>query len=432
MYWLTIIMTISIDVIIFYSIFKFLKKRKKLKLNFKGRHPKLKKIGCLLILLITGGSIIFLSYNISNRFAFIRLNLSGYYEWRESNGQDYLYVEANEHYDLGYHTGHALSWKIVQMKYLLFFGASFYGLNYFNLIEMSNQYLKKIPEDYQKEILGVSEGASQASGFYISFSDILIQNLFFEILYGRHEPTTLELNSDFGCTAFGANNTDSTMIIGQTMDLLKPMGLVQSFVLHKLNNEPLIFSYRLGGALALPMAKNENGLTIVFNLVQTNIISPIITPTFVLIREGLSSLTSVKDFKDYLFPNNQSSFCRNFIICNNTLLLSIQALPEIQEIKNINATITTSNTYLNTEWENYLKDPKYSKERQVHAETRLLEAYNDNILSDSELLDIFKDEPIIYRNEEGLFGVGTLSFMTTNSFGFNSPGDSNQVGVIPI
>jgi len=372
------------------------------------------------------GGIIFVFYNISNRIAFYR-QVSGKAEWRVSNGQRYLYVEADTHYDLGYNTGKALSYEIVKAKYLLIATGLVYGLSYLKMESMSKDYLDYIPNKYQREIEGMKDGATAGSGFSITFSDILIQTLFFEIIYGRFNPTS---SAPFGCTDLGAKNNDNSIIIRQNVDIAKPFSLIHSFVLHKLNDDPLVFTYRLGGSLGFPTGKNEHGLNIVMNLVQTKIQAPLTTPIFVSVREGLANCKNVDDFYGILFPENESPYSLNFLLADDTDIIALQALPNNISLLYPATTIVQSNTYRDPLWQDNLVDKDYSKDRQEYAEDLIEEAYNDNHIKNKELLKILSDQPIICRNEEGIVGMKTIAFFTSESFGL---GNSNgNIGSNPI
>jgi len=380
--------------------------------------------------MLLGGGINFSVSNISNRIAFFKPDISGLSKWITSNGQKYLYIKADSSFDLGFHTGYRLSNEIVKMKNLISISSPSFGLKYLEVENLCKKYLPFIPEKYDQEMKGISEGATSSSGIIISFTDILVQSVFFEALYGRVIPKSLVIEETLGCTAFGSLNSDGTVIIGQNMDLTKTFEGVQSFVLHKLKEDPFVFTYRLGGCPALPMGKNEYGVTVIVNLVQTNIVAPIMTPTFVLIREGLASENTIEGFKNAIFPNNKSSYSRNFIIADDNNLVAVQSLPENQTLTYPSTTVVHSNTFNELLWQETLIDPSYSIDRQLYAENLLENVYNGNELTNEELLNILRDQPRICRNEKGIFGIGTLAFMTTKSFGLGNP--NGKIGVIPI
>jgi hypothetical protein len=434
--WLSLILTFIFTFGIYYLIgFFSIRKIKNygsiwLKLERNIKHKKLRKIWFILLVLLLGSSILFVSYNISNRIAFFKFDISGNSEWVNSNGQKYLYIEADNNYDLGYHTGFQLSSEVLKMRFLIDLYVPMLGIPYSEFESLCLDYMSHIPERYKQEIQGISDGATAGVGFYISFNDILVQSLFFEVVYGRINPSKLSMNEALGCTAFGSRNSDGSVIIGQNMDLLKPFSWIQSFVLHRLKGKPLVFTYRLGGCPALPMGKNEYGLTLITNLVQTNIEAPVTEPTFVVVREGLANNKTVEDLYKTLVYDNRSAYGRNLIIANNAEILSVQALPENHTIQIPTTTIVQSNTYINPYWQKYLIDLNYSKDRQALAENLLSIAYDNNELTNSELLNILKNQPVICRDESELFGTQTVAFMTLNSFGLGNA--NGKVGIIPL
>lgn len=437
MIWLSLVLTITFTLYIYYLVINFYLKLRKVRgkgsliyFNGNGKHSRLKRVLSIMLIILMGSGINFSIFNISNRLAFFKLDLSGSAKWITTNGQKFLYIEADNAYDLGYHTGNKLSKEIVKMKFLIFISAPSFGLTYSEVESLCKKYLPFIPEKYKEEMLGISEGATAGSGILISFTDVLVQSVFFEVLYGQVVPYSLTIKRTLGCTAFGSINSNGSVIIGQNMDLTKTFEGVQSFVLHKLANNPLVFTYRLGGCPALPMGKNEFGLTIIVNLVQTRVVAPIMIPTFVLIREGLAKENTVEGFNSIISPNNKSSYSRNLIIADENKILAIQSLPENQTINFPTSTIVHSNTFKELHWQDSLIDPIYSKERQIYAENLLETAYNNTELTNAELLDILRDQPEICRNEKGFLGIGTLAFMTTKSFGLGNP--NGKIGKIPI
>jgi hypothetical protein len=402
-----------------------LKKVLKVQFKFSKRYIRTKRIISLIgIYLLLGGSI-FTFYNISNRIAFSRI-YSGYSEWRNSNGELYLYIDADNYYDLGYHTGKGLAFNIALMKYELLVSSLMFGIDYFSMIDLAKKYIDYIPNDYLLELYGVSEGATAGSGLYISFDDVLVQSVFLEIIYGRVLP---EKTISFGCTAFGTINDNNLTIIGQNIDLIKPMGACGAFVLHKFRNDPLVFTYRIG-ACTIPMGKNENNIVMNMNLVQLNIISELTTPFFVLAREALSKASEIEECYDWIFDNKTLPYGCNLLIAQNNSIIAVQCLPDQLNKLYPNATIVHSNTYLNETWQDKLADPLYSKDRQEYAENILESAFSDNKLTDSELISILGSKPVICRDEGGLTGDGTVAFLTSKYFGIGTVHEN--IGVIPI
>jgi hypothetical protein len=432
MLWITLILTPSLTLGFLYLSHKYLKKRgsslKKIltvQFKFSKRLIRSKRIFCFFGIYLLLGGVVFTFYNFSNRIAFSRIH-TGYSEWRDSNGELYLYINADNYYDLGYLTGKGLALNIALMKYELMISSLMFGIDYFSMINIAKQYKEYIPAHYLIELQGISDGASAGSGFYLSFEDVLVQSVFLEIIYGRLLPN---ISVSLGCTAFGTINSDNHTLIGQNIDLMKPMGACGAFVLHKYRNEPLTFTYRIG-ACTLPMGKNEHNIVINMNLVQLNIISDLTTPFFVIARDAFSQSTTIEQFYGYFFNNHTLPYGCNLLIAQNNTLLAVQCLPDEINLNHPNATIVHSNTYLNEIWKNKLADPYYSKDRQVYAENILQSAYDDHQLTDAELISILGNKPIICRDEEGFTGDGTVAFLTSKFFGIGTVHD--DIGIIPI
>ena len=119
-----------------------------------------------------------------------------------------------------------------------------------------------------------------------------------------------------------------------------------------------------------------------------------------------------------------------YIIANKSNLIALQSLPENQTVTYPSTIVVQSNTFREPLWQDTLIDPMYSKDRQIYAENLIDSVYNNNELTNEELLDILRDQPVICRNEKGIFGTGTLAFMTTKSFGLGNP--NGKIGVTPI
>ena len=402
-----------------------LKRILKAQFKFTRKLIKTKKILSLLGIYLLLGGVIFTFYNISNRIAFSRVH-SGYSEWRDSNGESYLYINADNYYDLGYHTGKGLAINIALMKYELMISSLMFGIDYFSMIEIAKTYLEYIPEKYLMELYGISEGATAGSGLHLSFDDILVQSMFLETIYGQVLPDNIV---SFGCTAFGTVNNNNISLIGQNIDLIKPMGLCGGFVLHKFRDDPLVFSYRIG-ACTIPMGKNEHNIVVNINLVQLNIISERSIPFFVLARDAFSQSKTIEECYNIFFQNNTLPYGCNLLIAQNNKLLAIQSLPNEVNSYYPNSTVVHSNTYLNESWQSKLANPSYSKERQEYAEIILHSAFEDNLLTDSELLALLGNKPIICRDEGGITGDGTVAFLTSNYFGIGTVHES--LGLIPI
>ena len=117
---------------------------------------KLKKKSVLLLFLL---SITFLSGFVTLTNACKGNNIeSNYAEWKTSNGQSYLYVEADNYYDLGFLEGQNLAFQIAWMKLMITLQAQELGLTYDTAIYYAFDYLANIPDKYLLEMQGIADG----------------------------------------------------------------------------------------------------------------------------------------------------------------------------------------------------------------------------------------------------------------------------------
>ncbi len=436
MLWLSLLLTALLSATVFLFLRHVLNVRRKIRNESEGtsarvpvKHPRLKKIKRGLLVFLVGGLILFSSFYVSNRVAFAR-SVGGSARWIQTGGQSYLYIEADTPYNLGYHTGVQLSNQIVTLQTLLFTMALLQGYNYFEMQTLASEYLPFIPDQYQQELQGTADGATGQSGLLVTFADVLLQAVFFDLFYGRITPSQQVKPATLGCTTLAANNSDGQIILGQNVDLVKLFAPVGSFVLHKLGNDPLVFTYRYGASPAMPIGKNEYNVTLTLNLVQTNVVAPVTTPAFVLTREGLAHSTTGADLYQTLLFSTSSSFGRNFVIADDVQIIAAQVAPTNHTTEYPATTVVRTNTFLDPYWQAMLSNPTYSKERQIYAEGTIAGNYTDGNLSNDELLSILGDAPVICRDEEGSTGTATVAFMTRHSFGIGTT--NGAIGVVPI
>ena len=80
------------------------------------------------------------------------------FEWRESNKQPYLFVDAEDHYLLGVGVGRGLKEQIGFMHKSVLGMLMKAGIKKEMLISLANEYKKFIPDNYLQEIKGMHEG----------------------------------------------------------------------------------------------------------------------------------------------------------------------------------------------------------------------------------------------------------------------------------
>jgi len=355
------------------------------------------------------------------------------FEWRESNGQPYLYVEADNHYDLGVAQGKGLVEQILTTRKMSRVLPLLVKTTPRVFKATAKKYLPFIPKKYQEEIQGMADGASTASGKKISFDDILIQALSLEVLYGQcnFNPANLpNLKKLQACTCFGAVNQDGSVVMGQNYDAAASTARSMSWVLHKLADEPMVFSARLGGVPAMPVGKNEFGLAMVVNVIISKETAPVMTPRFVRTREAFATCRTAQDAYEIMYANREFPFSLNMLISDTEKVIGVQIRPEEIRSNYVKNTLVQANKYDYVDWQQYLRDTEYAMDRFERAEELLHSAYAaDGQIDNEMLLDIMRDSPVICRDDPGATGV-TVAFMTRESFGLGTA--RGKVGKIPL
>lgn len=360
------------------------------------------------------------------------------YEWRESNTQPYLYVEAENRYDLGVGVGKGLHKQITATQLVLKTilqrtqgtpAEQFVNAQLLN--HLAKQYATFIPEEDLEEIKGMHSGYQEATGETASFDDILLQSVMINVIYQflSKMPPGMKLE---GCTNFGVVNPDGSTTHGQNYDADGRMTAGNAFVHHKVKGEPEAFLYRTGADLGTATGKNEAGVCLTVSVVQSTLTSPIMTPRGVLVRRALRTQTAQDAVKAMVDEKGQSPFCYNLVISDNTVIVATQSIPNEQRITVVKNQIVQSNQYDYYDWIKYLKKPSYSKKRQMYAERLLNDIFKRYGKVDNEdLLEILRDKPVICRGAAG-DGIGTtILFLTRESFGHGNACD-NPIGKIPF
>ncbi|MHA2017544.1 MAG: C45 family autoproteolytic acyltransferase/hydrolase [Promethearchaeota archaeon] len=426
-----------------------IKVKKSKKSDFKGANDNLDKKKQLMIsirmrkilsvfLIIM---IICVSFYSGLRVFSLR-HVKGEAEWRESNSQPYLYVSAENSYDLGYLTGQNLYKQIFSLKKILFILGPKYDISYSDLKKNAIDYIHFIPSEQLAEMNGIAKGATNKLGILITFNDILIQNTWFDILYGQIFPQIKKLNSDqndtistlnpIGCTAISALNNNNNPVYGQNFDFPLAFKDCTSFVLHKLGNRPAIFGIKFGAALNFPIGKNENNVSVLTTIIRTNVDSSPMIPTTCRARLALEQAKNASSYVNLFYDTfgiNQSvSFCS--IITDNTDIFAVDVVPNAVNIISAEDVVRT-NTFVNESWQKYLVDKNYSKERQNEAERLLNITLEDLVLSHKELIQILQSTPKIFQIAENKIETATLAFITCKNYAIKNL-DEKRWGIIPI
>jgi hypothetical protein len=362
----------------------------------------------------------------------------GYAEWRDSNGQKYLYVQATDYYNLGYLEGKYLWREIFNFRVILM--GQYIG-DYEYMKRRTLAYLPFLSQDYLDEMQGMAAGASAGSGWPFTFLDILLQNTYLDIYFGQDVPNHFE-SEPMGCTAFGTKNNNGSVSLGQNFDFPKIMGKgdinTLSFVHTNLSGKPEIFGLRVGAMLNIPCAKTSRGVYTLVNIIESNMTGTIMMPSPLRTRYNLETAHSAEELYTMTFIDKNQSISANMMIADADTLIGIQILPN--EIRSRNLTkIVNSNTYIYPDWkEKYLPLGNYSQARQQHGELLLDLFYNDDLqLTHEELIGIlgnktkaFGEGSEICRETENSRTSMTLAFFTNNGFGLGNVHDG--VGALPF
>jgi len=357
------------------------------------------------------------------------------YEWRNSNGQPYLYVEADTHHELGVATGKGLVNQITATQRMNKFIPKLLNINLDEFVSVARKYLPFIPEKYQDEIRGMAEGASEASDREFTFDDLLVQALSLEVLYGQYnfDPRSIDLESltNFqACTCLGAINKDGSVVMGQNYDAPGLSGATMAWVLHKVGDEPYVFSARLGGVPGMPVGKNEYGLAMVVNVIVSNVTAPVMKPRFVRSREAFATCKTTQEAYQEMYANNEFPFSLNMLISDPEKIVGVQIMPHEIRPNYVKDVLVQANKYDYIDWQKFLRDPDYALERYQRANKLLRETYQDNEkITNEMLLEILRDSPIICRDDPKEMGR-TIAFMTRESFGLGNA--RGKVGKIPV
>jgi hypothetical protein len=386
-----------------------------------------KKKALLLILLVL------FSLNLSVRLFHFNKKINGHAEWKNSNGQPYLSIDADDHYSLGYLTGYHLWREILNAK----IATGLYIKNEY--LPLVSEYESFIPQEYIDEMRGIAEGVSSRSGIIITYRDILLQNSFLDILYGHMNPDKLQDISPLACTSIASKNTDGSIVAGQNFDFITILGqdgLLSSiaFVEHHVKGKQSVFSLRLGGILALPMAKNSAGIYSFVNVLNSNIKTNVKIPEMIKFRIALEDASNLNDFHNIIFAENPN-FILNLILTDGNSVITVQN--NITSTRyNSSSLIVQANRFEYEDWNlAHMINPSFSEGRLNNAKRLASNAIEeDKVLSEDELIEILSNKEEFYGEGSAVVQSGkeisTIAFMTLNYFGLGLI--EGEKGLIPI
>ncbi len=346
-------------------------------------------------------------------------------EWRFSNNQPYLYVEADNYYTLGLLEGQNLAYQTAWMKLMIMLQAQEMGLSYDTALFYTLDYLEFIPEDYLLEMQGIADAIDFVSISFmgntyeisIDFMDVLAQNCFWDIYYGKIIPMFTGYPQSpliaGGCTAIGSHTNKKT-VFGQTIDLSLLMMPTVSWVYTKINSKRL-FSFRIGSMLAMG-GINKYGLSISINLIEVFNYGCSGMPKSIIYRSALENARSVGQAKNMIISND-FTLGWNYIIRNRRTIVAIETIPNSFSLERVRRGSYTfdANIYENNLFKMFMIYPTKYLERYNRV-SELCHAYSqDGNLNIRDLFNIFSDTKISRRFSTGEpMEVGTVGSFFVN------------------
>lgn len=381
------------------------------------RIMKLKNKSVLLLFIL---GISFCSVSISFANACRLDNTKGNYaEWRYSNNQPYLYVEADDYYTLGFLEGQNLAFQIAWMKLMIMLQVQEIGISYDHALYYTLDYRGFIPEDYLNEMQGIADAIDavyipfmgEIYEISVDFLDVLAQNCFWDIYYGKIIPMLTGYPQSplivGGCTAIGSHTAKNT-VFGQTIDISFLMMPTVSWVFTKINGKK-VFSFRMGSMLAMG-GINKWGLSISANLIEVFNYGCSGIPISIIYRTVLENARLIKHAKDIIISND-FTLGWNYIIRTKKTMIAIETIPNSYSIERIVRGSYTfdANIYENTIFKMFMIYPSKYIER-YHRVSELCYTYSqDGNLDFNDLFNICSDTLISRRFSTGdPFEVGTV------------------------
>ncbi len=403
---------------------------------------QLKKKSALLIFIMAFSvSICFLNSAVACESDTYETN---YAEWIRSNGEPYLYVQADNYYTLGYLEGQNLAFQTAWMKFMIMLQAEQIGLPYEVAIYYALDYLDYFPEEYILEMQGIADGIDvvqipfmgKVYEITIDFLDVLAQNCFWDVYYGKIIPMLSGYPQPplivAGCTAIGSN-TGKKAILGQTFDISLLMQPTASWVYTKIQGKK-VFSFRTGSMLAMG-GVNKYGVAISVNLLEVLNLGCVGKPISVIYRSALENAKNVEEAKNIIL-NNDFTLGWNYIIRDTRHIIAIETIPNSYSIEIIGRGGYTfdANVYENPYFKAFMIYPTNYVERYNRV-SELCQTYSQDGLDFNDLSEIYSD-PLIARSytSPDPLGVGTAGSFFVDAknkvyFSLGNPLDS-ELGVI--
>ena len=264
------------------------------------------------------------------------------FEWRSSNGQDYLYAQGQSRHDLGYAIGQGLHRQISAARTLYQAALSRNLENSARelLAQAIAGYQSAIPPQDMEEIMGMREGYSAASGEEMELDELALQSFGIDL---THQLESRGLGTSLtGCTNFACINTD-----GQNYDSDPKLTIADAFVHQRTASEPEAFLYRPGGSLGMAVGKNEAGVCMTVSVIKSLCPAPVMTPRSVLVRRALRRERSIDSLRAMTDEQGRSPFSYNLIVSDASTVSAAQAIPSEQRICQVKRTLVQSNQFDN-------------------------------------------------------------------------------------
>ncbi|MFX0009774.1 MAG: C45 family autoproteolytic acyltransferase/hydrolase [Candidatus Hermodarchaeota archaeon] len=371
---------------------------------------------------------------------------TNYAKWKFSNSQPYLYVKADNYYSLGYLEGQNLGAQTAWMKLMIMLQAQEIGLSYETAIYYALEYLDYFPEEYLLEMNGFADAIDIVSvpfmgvvyNIAIDFLDVLVQNCFWDVYYGKIIPVLSGYPQQplivAGCTAIGSRTFRGNAILGQTIDISLLMQPTTSWVFTNIQGKK-VFSFRTGSMLAMG-GINKYGVAISTNLLEVLNVGCIGKPISVIYRSALEHAKNVNQAKKIILDND-FTLGWNYIIRDKRNIVAIETIPNSYSLERVKVRGYTfdANIYENPYFKAFMiYSTKYTERYDRVSELCQIKSEDDR-LDINDLYEIYSD-PLVARRytspdplEVGTAGTFFIDAKNRVHFCLGNPVDS-ELGLI--